>query len=97
MAARLAQHPWREVERDHERAPVAALELAREATGAGTQVEYHGGQKIERREALEELRGHPRLQPRGRVIARARAIERGAQLRAIESERLAPLSHAGTP
>ena len=97
MPARLAQHPGSEVERKHERAPVAALELARDAAGAGTQVEHHARLEGKHGEPLEQLRGHARLQAGGGLIAGAGAIEGRPQPAAVEAKDLCRPRHAGTP
>ena len=96
MPARLAQHPGGEVEGDHQRTPVAALELARDVAGAGAQVEHHARLEGEHRQSLEQLRGHARLQGCGALIAGAGAIEGRTQLAAVEA-RAWRARHAGTP
>src|SRR6266513_693547 len=97
MPARLAQHPWSEVERNHERAPVATLELARDAAGAGAQVEHHARVEGKHAEPLEQLRGHARLQAGGGPIAGAGALGGRPEPATVEAKDLCGAKHAGPP
>ena len=74
--ARLAQHPFGAVEREHDGATVGARERLCAPAGAGAQIERDLRCELKEREACGELIAHARLQRRSLIVADTRPIER---------------------
>ena len=81
-----AQHPRRDVERDHPRAPMETLELAAGVAGAASGIHDDLGLELDVFEPPEEPPAHIGLQDGGPIVAAAGTVEGTAHPAVIERE-----------
>src|SRR6185312_3244681 len=96
VAPRLFQHAGGEIQRDHQRLPVFALQGGRGSAGARAQIEHHVGAELERVQPTGQLVRNTRLQDRRRLVAGARLVEGPPHGARMEAERLG-VTHGSAP